>query len=189
MLPEPKTTPRDSVLLQRIAEGDSQALSELYDAHSQLLYTLILRIVRSTTDAQDVLQETLLLVWRRARQYDPALGSPAAWLVRIARNRAIDRWRANGRLESRHVSEAEGVSTSLAPDTLAARREEIGLISAALQQLPAEQRELIELAFFDGYTHAELAERCGLPLGTVKSRLRAGLGALRLLFRAPERFS
>src|ERR671913_2204111 len=96
MLSAAQPTDRDVLLLERIARGDSGALGELYDHHATLLYTLILRITRSTSDAQDVLQETLLIVWRRSERYDATLGSPAAWLVRIARNRAIDRWRADG---------------------------------------------------------------------------------------------
>jgi RNA polymerase sigma-70 factor (ECF subfamily) len=178
----------DTHLIARIARGDSQALAELYDRHSTLLYSLILRIVRSTSDAQDVLQETLLLVWRRAEQYDAAVGSPAAWLVGIARHRAIDRWRANGRVPC--VGEAhnpEGACSAPTPDVLLAQREQVTIISSVLERLPAEQRELIELAFFEGFTHAELADRCGLPLGTVKSRLRAGLTALRPMLTPRER--
>ena len=190
MLSNANTPTGDTLLLQRIAQGDSQALAELYDAHSRLLYTLILRIVRSASDAQDVLQETLLLVWRRAEQYDPTLGSPAAWLVRIARNRAIDRWRANGRHASRHSNdEHDTPSRGDAPDAVVAEGESVTIISAALERLPPEQSELIELAFFEGYTQAELAERCGLPLGTVKSRMRAGLSALRRLFNSQGRHS
>ena len=188
MLPTPQSTEPDTHLVARITRGDNQALAELYDRHSTLLYTLILRIVRSPSDAQDVLQETLLLVWRRAEQYDAALGSPAAWLVGIARHRAIDRWRANGRMSCVcGPHDQDGMCSAPGPDAVLAQREHVTIISAALERLPAEQRELIELAFFEGFTHAELAERCGLPLGTVKSRLRAGLTALRPMLGGKER--
>jgi RNA polymerase sigma-70 factor, ECF subfamily len=180
----------DALLLDGIARRESRALADLYDRHSTLLYTLILRIVRSATDAQDVLQETFLLVWHRAEQYDAAVGSPAAWLVRIARNRAIDRWRANGRVCCVAVADdAVFASSDPAPDLLAAQREHATVISSALERLPREQRVLIQLAFFDGYTHAELAELCRLPLGTVKSRLRSGLTALRPLLAPRQRLS
>ena len=174
--------------MARITQRDSSALAELYDRHSTLLYTLILRIVRSPSDAQDVLQETLLLVWRRAEQYDVALGSPAAWLVGIARHRAIDRWRANRRMSSESgPTHHDGTCSAPRPDVLLAQREHGRIISSAVERLPVEQRELIELAFFEGFTHAELAERCALPLGTVKSRLRAGLTALRPMLGGTER--
>jgi RNA polymerase sigma-70 factor (ECF subfamily) len=188
MLSAAQPTDRDVLLLERIARGDSGALGELYDHHATLLYTLILRITRSPSDAQDVLQETLLIVWRRSERYDATLGSPAAWLVRIARNRAIDRWRANGRVPCVPVrGEDVAICSAPAPDVLAARDERATAINSALARLPREQRDLIELAFFEGYTHSELAERCDLPLGTVKSRMRAGLTALRPLLPAPER--
>ena len=179
----------DIALLERIAVRDESALAELYDRHSRLLYSLIVRILRSTADAEDVLQETFVRVWRRAETYDSRLGSPAAWLVRIARNRAIDRRRAMSVRQNISVAGATGVEdeaarraepvTSKTPETVAQDNATANAVRAAMAALSATQRELIEAAFFEGYTHDELSERFGLPLGTVKSRIRSGLSAMR----------
>jgi RNA polymerase sigma-70 factor (ECF subfamily) len=136
-----------------------------------------------------VLQETFVRVWSRAETYDPRLGSPAAWLVRIARNRAIDRLRAL-RVRSalavepgvRTDGEAAPVrepQTQETPEAIMQASDVAGAVHAALANLSAAQRDLIEAAFFEGYTHNELAERFGIPLGTVKTRIRSGLTAMR----------
>lgn len=174
----------DLVLLERIARRDTAAVGELYDRHARVLFSLICRIVRDHGEAEDVLQEVLLRVWDKAESYDPVLGSPIAWLVRIARNRAIDRLRAR---QARPPASPEDLLASVAsdeqvtpgPEGSAAAAEERRSVLQALDQLPPEQRSLIEAAFFEGYTHAELAERSGLPLGTVKTRIRTGMLALR----------
>jgi RNA polymerase sigma-70 factor (ECF subfamily) len=174
---EPTDLPDDSALLERIVARDASAVSVLYDRHARLLFNLILRILRDRADAEDVLQEVFVAVWTRAESYDPALGVPAAWLVRIARNRAIDRYRANaarGRLAD--------ASQELAPPP-AADPEERHDVVRALGVLPPEQRVLVEQAYFMGLTHSELAARFGLPLGTVKTRVRSGLLALRAHFQ------
>jgi RNA polymerase sigma-70 factor (ECF subfamily) len=177
----------DLALVQRIAARDEAALAELYDRHSRLAYTLIMRILRSPSEAEDVLQETFVRVWSRADTYDRALGSPATWLTRIARNRAIDRLRArrgNVAVEPEvHAGDAEPRSwepaTSETPETLLDGHTTAGAVRTALAGLTPAQRALIEGAFFEGYTHAELATRFGVPLGTVKTRIRTGLAALR----------
>ena len=179
----------DLGLLHRIAVRDETALAQLYDRHSRLAYSVIVRILRSSSDAEDVLQETFLRVWTRAETYDAVLGSPAAWLVRIARNRAIDRLRAmrvraavagdpvvkvNG--EAPRLVEAatrDTPETALQGDTMAR------VVRSALATLTPVQRELIEAAYFEGCTHTELSTRFALPLGTVKTRIRTGLMALR----------
>jgi len=178
----------DLELLRRIAARDDSALAALYDRHSRLAYSLILRIVRSAADADEVLQETFVRVWTRADSYDPRLGVPAAWLIRIARNRAIDRVRARRVREAISVTPATRDDGSVAvpePETLITPEHELletmtsRAVGSALAHLPATQRQLIEAAFFDGYTHHELAARFGVPLGTVKTRIRSGLAALR----------
>ena len=169
----------DLDLLERIASRDAAAVGELYDRHSRLLYGLVLRILRDRTEAEDVLQEVFVVVWKRVATYNPALGSPVAWLVGIARNRAIDRLRANA--VRRRATEAARMelerSDAGTPDV--ALGEQQRAIQQALDAIPREQRELIEEAYFLGFTHSELAERHTLPLGTVKTRIRSGLLALR----------
>ena len=174
----PDDTRTDIALLDRIVARDEQAVAELYDRHHRLLFGLILRILRDRSEAEEVLQEVFVLVWTRAETYNVALGSPAAWLVRIARNRGIDRLRAN----SVRVRAAESVPLPAAaesPEASAALSEQQRAVACALQSLPADQRLLIEQAYFLGLTQSELAERFNLPLGTVKTRIRTGMIALR----------
>lgn len=184
----PTTPPADVDLLQRIAACDDGALAALYDRHARLAYSLILRILRSPADADEVLQETFVSVWTRAVSYDARLGSPAAWLTRIARNRAIDRVRARrvrAAISVEPAADADGDvtmpegSTDMTPETALHETLTTRAVGAALADLPAAQRALIEAAFFEGYTHHELSTRFGVPLGTVKTRIRTGLAALR----------
>ena len=168
----------DIELLDRIVARDQTAVGALYDRHSRLLYGLILRIVRDRAEAEEVLQEVFLLVWDKAGTYNVALGSPAGWLVRIARNRAIDRIRANG-VRARATEAAPPPLPIESPEAQAAVSQQQHVVTRALETLPHEQRDLIEQAFFLGLTHSELAERFRLPLGTVKTRIRTGMQALR----------
>lgn len=168
----------DIALIDRIVARDERAVGELYDRHNRLLFALILRIVRDRGEAEEVLQEVFMLVWTRVQTYNAALGSPAGWLVRVARNRAIDH------LRSSHVRvrAAEGAPVPEpveSPERRAFAGEQQRAVSRALDSLPAEQRELIEQAYFLGLTQSELAERHRLPLGTVKTRIRTGMLALR----------
>lgn len=176
---------QDLVLLERIARRDGSAIGELYDRHARALFAVACRIVRDEGEAEDILQEAFLRVWQKAETYDPVLGTPAAWLIRIARNRAIDRLRAR---QARPITEPHDVALLVTPidehvtpgpERSTAQAEEQRAVAAALQQIPAEQRRLIEQAFFHGYTQSELAEKFQLPLGTVKTRIRTGMIALR----------
>lgn len=157
---------------------DAGSVSVLYDRHARLLFNLILRILRDRADAEDVLQEVFVAVWTRAESYKPTLGPPAAWLVRIARNRAIDRFRANA-ARARLADAAQEPART----TPAAGPEARHDVVRALGVLPPEQRVLVEQAYFMGLTHSELAAHFGLPLGTVKTRVRSGLLALRAHFQ------
>ena len=168
----------DVALLDRVIARDPNALGELYDTYSRLLFSLILRILKNRHEAEEVLQEVFVQTWTRASTYHPALGSPAGWLVGIARNRAIDRLRANA------VRVGPPVTASMpprveAPEWRASLDEQQLDIQRALDALPSVQRDLIEQAYFLGFTHSELAARYSLPLGTVKTRIRSGLLALR----------
>jgi RNA polymerase sigma-70 factor, ECF subfamily len=173
--------------LQRIVARDTAALADLYDRHSRLLFSLILRILRDQAEAEEILQEVFVRVWTRAELYDPRLGGPTPWLVCLARNCAIDRLRAR---RVRDAASGPALDESTAdppvsatdmrtPEMVVLDAERRGALKDVLADLPAEQRRLIEAAFFEGYTHNELAKRFGLPLGTVKTRIRAGMIAMR----------
>ena len=176
----------DVYLLQRIAAHDTAALAELYDRHSRLLFGLILRIVRDRAEAEEILQEAFVRVWTRAETYDARVGGPLPWIVRLARNFAIDRLRAR---RSRaaidtpapggQIAEAVLASDIQSPEALVLDAERRHALTDALAGLSNEQRQLIEAAFFEGYTHSELARHFGLPLGTVKTRIRTGMIAMR----------
>ena len=179
--------PTDLSLLQRIAARDTAALAELYDRHNRLIFGLILRIVRDRGEAEEILQDTFLRVWTRVERYDPQIGGPMPWIVRVARNCAIDRLRAR-RVRATVVAPAidfAAVETAApatgiqSPETAVLTAERRRGLTDALAGLPAEQRRLIEAAFFEGYTHSELAQRFGLPLGTVKTRIRVGMIVMR----------
>src|SRR5688572_4001810 len=176
----------DVGLLQRIVVRDAAAVGELYDRHNGRLFAVIMRILRNRSDAEEVLQEVFVRVWTRADTYDARLGCPAAWLTRMARNRAIDRLRARrtrGETDTPDAPETaqqtHAVSADPNPERLAQDTERTARIRSALEDLPEDQRVLIAAAFFEGYTHSELAARFQLPLGTVKTRIRNGTLAMR----------
>jgi RNA polymerase sigma-70 factor (ECF subfamily) len=178
----------DLTLLQRIAARDDAAMAELYDRHHRIAYAIIRRIVHSPSDSEEVLQETFVRVWSRADTYDARLGSPAAWVVRIARNRAIDRVRARQARAGVNAPVPAGGRTTDpelpahdTPESMLQTTHAALAVRGAVAALPAAQRTLIEAAFFEGYTHQELAVRFGVPLGTVKTRIRSGLVSLRVL--------
>ncbi len=180
----PASATADIALLTRIAGRDAVALGELYDRHNRLLFSLIVRILRDRGESEDVLQEVFVRVWDRADSYSAALGTPSAWLVRIARNRAIDRLRS--RQVRANIAEsyetppiAADPTPASNPELLAHTAEQRRAILAALDRLPAEQRTLVDAAYFEGYTQSELAERFNLPLGTVKTRIRTAMQELR----------
>ena len=168
----------DIALLSRVIARDGRAIGELYDRHSRLLHGLILRILRDRSEAEEVLQEVFVQVWTRADTYNVELGAPVAWLVRIARNRAIDRLRSNN-VRARTAEATPLPPPVETPEARAVMSEQQRAVARALDALPLEQRQLIELAYFQGLTQSELAERFQLPLGTVKTRVRTGMMTLR----------
>jgi RNA polymerase sigma-70 factor (ECF subfamily) len=174
--PTADATRADVALLDRILAHDPNALAELYDRHGRLVFCLVLRILRDRDEAEDVVQEVFVQAWTRAGTYDAALGTPAGWLVGIARNRAIDRLRASTRRG--HGTNIAAALPPRLPEQGSGGAQQLD-IQRALDALPPEQRNLIEEAFFLGFTHSELAQRHDLPLGTVKTRIRNGMHALR----------
>ena len=171
-------TRADIRLIERIVARDQAAVGELYDRHFRLLFGLILRIIRDRSEAEEILQEVFVLVWTRAETYNVSIGPPAAWLVRVARNRAIDRLRANT-VRLRAVESVPEPEPAESPESRASLNEQQRAVARALESLPPDQRLLIEQAYFLGLTQSELAERFKLPLGTVKTRIRTGMLALR----------
>lgn len=168
--------------IQRIAAGDQAALSALYDASSRLLYGLILRITSDPSTAEEVLLDAFTQVWRQAAAFDRERGTPLAWMLTIARTRALDRIRA-GRLEHlrREPLDAadNAVSNTASPEQTTIDDERRRLVRGALAQLAEEQRVVLDLAYFSGLSHSEIALRTGIPLGTVKTRIRLGMNKLR----------
>ena len=165
-------------LLGRLVSGDQAALGELYDLHAGLVNALALRILRDRAEAEEVVQEVFVQVWRQAARFDPERGSAQAWLCTIARTRALDRLR---RRTSRREDPVESapVPTGRPPheDALTVRR--------ALAGLPDDQRRALELAYYEGLTQSEIAERLSQPLGTIKTRIRTALLRLREALGTP----
>jgi RNA polymerase sigma-70 factor, ECF subfamily len=187
--PNPETSEErdhvDARLVQRMAQGDKQALAELYDRFSGPLYGTALRVLRDPTEAQDVVHDTFVALWEKAASFESSRGSAFAWAVTLVRNRAIDRLRMRRR-------RAELLSAS-APDDLgydenpvtasgsesAALGDDARVVRAAVAALPVDQKRALELAFFSGLTQEEIARKLSEPLGTVKARIRRGLLKLR----------
>lgn len=172
----------DRAALDRMVRGDQDGLAAIYDRHGRLVYSLAFRIVRDQSDAEDIVQEVFSQAWRQASRYDASRGSVLGWLLTLTRSRAIDRLR--GRRARPEPSGNEAVLNDIpdpaAPaDAQAASAVQATQIRAALDGLTVLQRVAIELAFYEGLTHAEIAERLELPLGTVKTRIRQGLLKLR----------
>lgn len=170
-------------LIRRVAAHDESALAAIYDLHSGSVYSLLRRMLRDESIAEDILQDVFLHFWHIASRFDPERGALRSWLLVIARNRAISYLRRRP-LDDSSELELNAVSSALPQDTAAAQNEMVARVRGILAQLPQEQGELFELAYFDGMTHAEIAERTGQPLGTVKTRLRTALTSLRRAFHS-----
>jgi RNA polymerase sigma-70 factor (ECF subfamily) len=169
----------EAALLARIHAGDESAMAELYDRYSGIVYGVALRVLGSTASAEDLLQEVFLQLWRNPRAFDAERGRLAPWLAVIARNRAIDMLRR--RPVEEDIDELP-ISTGVNLEDEAGERMAIDKVRGVLAQLPQEQRKTLEMAFFEGMTHTEISAKLGEPLGTVKTRIRSGLLALRKAF-------
>lgn len=182
-----QTADQDFVaLLGQVAEGDQSALTTLYDATSRLVFGLVLRIINDRSTAEEVLLDVYTQVWRQATSYDSKRGAPLAWMMTIARSRAIDRLRA-GKQEQLHKEPLDSVgelrSKGQSPEDATEISERQKIVREALDTLSTEQREVLELAYFSGLSHSEIALQLGQPLGTVKTRTRLGMMKLRELLK------
>jgi RNA polymerase sigma-70 factor (ECF subfamily) len=170
----------DEVLISAIAGGAVWAMEPLYQRYSRILYSLAYRMVADHQIAEDLLQDAFLAVWRRATSYSPQSGAVRSWLVSIMHHRTIDYLRGVRRrsiLKEATFEEVEGDDRTAFPDAWDAAWQNIqsALVREALMKIPTEQRMVIELAYFQGWTHSEIAEGCQIPLGTVKARMRLGI--------------
>jgi RNA polymerase sigma-70 factor (ECF subfamily) len=172
----------DEEVMQLVGEGDPRAFELLYDRHGSAAFSLAYRMVGDRVAAEDISQEAFLSIWRSRMRYDSARGSVRTWVLGIVHNRAIDALR-RGSVHERRREEFEGVEerheSPERTDVEAARREEARGVRGALDTLPVDQRRTIELAYFGGFSHSQIAELLDEPIGTIKGRMRLGLGKLR----------
>ena len=170
----------DEALLALVARSDETALAELYDRFGRSAYGLALRVLRDPAHAQDAVQEAFLAAWRTAPSYDPLRAKASTWILTIVHRRAVDLVRREERRRGAPLEDGP-IPAGDATDEEAWVRDRRRAVQAALAQLPPDQREALELAYYGGLTQSELAERLGVPLGTIKSRMFAGLSKLREL--------
>jgi RNA polymerase sigma-70 factor (ECF subfamily) len=173
-------SPDDLALIQATAKRDKDAFEQLYQRHSSVLFALALKILGNRSDAEDVLQDTFIQVWKTAEAFDVKRGKPIAWVIMLTRSRAIDRLRSRAtRARATEAASVEPQDDSPLPAQQASASETHLIVRRAIGALPAEQRTPIELAYFGGLTQTEIAQQLGQPLGTVKTRMRAGMLRLR----------
>lgn len=183
---ERPSTTADATLVRSIAGGDREAVAELYDRYAPMLLALARKVVKDPGDAEEVVQEAFVHAWNRARTYDGSRSSVATWLVLITRSRAIDRVRSRNVVERTHATVRGEAGDGHASAEGAARvfhGERRNRVRAELARIPEEQREVLELAFYEGLTQREIAERTGIALGTVKTRTLLAMKKLRTALR------
>jgi RNA polymerase sigma-70 factor (ECF subfamily) len=181
-------SPDDPRLMLRVSQGDERALGELYDRYAGTVHSLAMAILRDADEAEEATADAFVQIWTNAGSWDASRGSVGAWITTITRTRALDRLRSRKRRERAVERATEGdeqgtavpmSDPGVAPDRAAERVELSGNVAKHLAELPDPQRQAIELAFFRGYSHSEIADELGEPLGTVKTRIRAGMEKLR----------
>ena len=168
------------MLLERVQARDQAAMGEIFDRYSRMAYSISLRVLKDPAQAEDVMQDVFFQLWQNPRAFASERGSLGAWLAVVVRNRSIDamrRRRPSDPVEDVVLASAADVAGEVEQSTMIER------VRGVMKDLPPEQRESLELAFFGGMTHAEIAEKKGEPLGTVKTRIRAALGSLRRAFQ------
>src|SRR5215831_12900907 len=168
----------DAALIERIARREESALAELYDRYSGMLTSVLRRIVRDDQAAEEILQDVFFQLWRAPERFDSSRGSLPGWLLVIARNRAISRLRRKNPAAGEELSEG-AVALPFNLESAVSQQQMLSRVKGALGLLSSEQRAAVELAYFEGMTHSEIAARTGDPLGTVKTRLRAAMETLR----------
>ena len=175
--------------MARVQDGDARAFEVIFDRHANAAFSLAYRMCGRRVTAEDVVQEAFLSLWRSGARYDRTRGSVRSWVLGVVHNRAIDLFRRDSVRTSRDVSDEAAVERMAAPDSTEGevnRREDASEVQEALQDLPDDQRQVIELAYFGGFTHSEIAEQLKLPAGTVKGRMRLGLTKLKLSLGDPS---
>lgn len=169
----------DVALLRAAAKGDASAVLALYDRHGAALFALALRVLGNRDEAEEVLQDGFVKIWQEAATYDPERAGFRAWACTLVRNRALDVLRRRGTAARNLEKSAEAPVAATGPDAAAGASEDAARIRAALVELPDAQRTALELAYFEGLTHVEIAARTSAPLGTVKTRILDGLRKLK----------
>jgi RNA polymerase sigma-70 factor, ECF subfamily len=173
----------DEDLMELVREGESRAFEIIFDRHGDTAYSLAYRMCGSRARAEDVVQDAFLSLWRSGTRYDRTRGSVRSWILSVVHNRAVDTFRREATRSSLQVGDeglAERLPSGELIDADAERRDDAERVRGALRDLPVDQREVIELSYFGGFTHLEIAEMLSLPPGTVKGRMRLGLSKLRV---------
>jgi RNA polymerase sigma-70 factor (ECF subfamily) len=176
----------DEAVVALIARSDEQALAELYDRFGRVAYGLARRILRDESLAEDAVQDAFLTAWRRADTFMPERAKASTWLLTLVHRRAVDLVRREDRRRAEPIDDTAEAPAAGTAEEVVWLRFERERVQAALRQLPDQQREALELAYYGGFTQSELAERLGQPIGTIKSRMFSGLGRLRDLLAEPE---
>jgi len=171
---------KPSGLMSRVAKRDKAAFNELYSRFSQVVFNLSFRILKDRGEAEEIVQEVFFQIWEKATFYDPDRGAESTWILNIARSRAIDKLRALGFMRFNAELDVEKINPKSGfHRTTEGREEKRTIIQAALDSLPEEQRLAVEMAYFDGFTHYEIAEKLNKPVGTIKTRITLGVAKLR----------
>jgi RNA polymerase sigma-70 factor (ECF subfamily) len=180
---EVRSNAEDVALIRRMCDADETALGALYDRWVRSLYSLVFHLLKDADEAEDVVEETFWQAWRKASSYEPSRGAVSTWLLTIGRRRALDRLRARGRRREESMTQlgalADVASPVPDPSQMTEGSERRSHVQAVLRGLPDEQREVLELGYFEGLSQTEIAELTGQPLGTVKTRMRLAMQKLR----------
>ncbi|MEP1305385.1 MAG: sigma-70 family RNA polymerase sigma factor [Balneola sp.] len=174
-------------VISRIQERDTKALEELYDEYSALLNGILLSIINKPTEAEDLLQEVFMIIWEKSYQFDPKKGHLRSWIITITKNKAFERLRSKGfktqRKQSTSIDENEIIldGNEESPIDYAIHNDEAELMKQALKQIPENHRRMLHIAYYQDFTHSEIAKEYDIPLGTVKSRIRRGMQKLKII--------